>query len=457
MRQGIGASAIIAVVVCLGGSPDARAVDSSVAPEPSEVVAARVLGARVIALHGRARRSLALEPRTRGVLVEGILYRGAAAQAGVRKGDVLTSVDATPVPTLCAFGTTLSARAGSREIRLSIRRMGETVFVRLKPSADSGAVPRAACEDGETLGCLLAGLILERTPDGTAEALRLFEQACDDGLADACSAAGEAHLRGRGTSRDPSRSIALFRRACEDGSASGCTSEAFQHATGTGVPRDDERATPIFERGCDLGNPSGCYNLGLMLEKGRGVTPNLARARAAYEKGCSGGDVLACTNLGFLHERGLGGPADDREAAKLYSLGCESDGCVPGDPIACSNLAVFYRRGRGGLDPDTRRSAELFRRACDRGQGVACGELGAMTSNGDGVRRDETRAAVLHEKGCSLGYVVACANLASALLHGIGIAPDAERAAELFRHACDAGDAVSCDDLRRMDARRRRE
>ena len=443
--------AATALVACLAEGTSA-AEPSAPVKESTAVAAARSFGGWVVPLLARPRRLLGLPPEARGVLVDGVLGIGAAAKAGLRKGDVIGAVDGAPVESLCAFGEKLRALAPGKETKLLVRRMSGAVVVAMTPGTDGGEVAARACAGGDGLGCFLSGLLADGASGlGADAAARFYGRSCDEGFADGCSALGEAHRDGRGAARDDKKSADAFHRACENGSSSGCTSEAFQYATGTGVRRDDAWATTIFERGCDRGSASGCYNVGLMYEKGRGVTKDLDRARAGYEQGCEGGDYLACTNLGYLHEKGLGVPPDDTRAATSYRRGCEGDACVPGDPNSCLNLAVFHRRGRGGLPEDKPKAAELFARACAKNQGAGCGELGAMIGTGEGVPQDEAHAASLYQKACALEYMLGCANFASALAYGLGVEKDPARAKEIFRRLCDAGDEISCQELARLE------
>ncbi len=98
-------------------------------------------------------------------------------------------------------------------------------------------------------------------------------------------------------------------------------------------------------------------------------------------------------------------------ALAATSAGCRSSqketpderACSHGDPGACLTLAVAYGRAK-----DPARAASFFKKACDGGNAVACFNLGASYSNGEGVTRDQSRALSLFQKACDAGYTVAC-------------------------------------------------
>jgi S1-C subfamily serine protease len=72
-----------------------------------------------------------------GVPVWGCLPGSTAAQAGVRYGDIVLSVNGVPTPTIDAYLAGRSLRSDGYELRLF--RAGEelTVFVPFRPPADS--------------------------------------------------------------------------------------------------------------------------------------------------------------------------------------------------------------------------------------------------------------------------------------------------------------------------------
>ena len=67
--------------------------------------------------------------KVKGVYVENIDPDGAAAIAGLRKGDVITSVDRVPVASVRQFDRAVLARPSGEPILLEVRRGGVFMFI----------------------------------------------------------------------------------------------------------------------------------------------------------------------------------------------------------------------------------------------------------------------------------------------------------------------------------------
>jgi TPR repeat protein len=70
-------------------------------------------------------------------------------------------------------------------------------------------------------------------------------------------------------------------------------------------------------------------------------------------------------------------------------------------------LALLYKAG-AGVSRDDSYAAELFRRACDQGEGMACYSLGYMYAHGEGVDVDLDQAAKLFRAACDGGDRTGC-------------------------------------------------
>lgn len=86
------------------------------------------------------------------------------------------------------------------------------------------------------------------------------------------------------------------------------------------------------------------------------------------------------------------------------------DACDGGD--ACNKLGAMYRDGRG-VPNDDNRAAQLFQKACDRGDAFGCSGLGFMYMSGQGVKVDHNRASESYQKACDLGSAPACSSASS--------------------------------------------
>jgi TPR repeat protein len=70
-------------------------------------------------------------------------------------------------------------------------------------------------------------------------------------------------------------------------------------------------------------------------------------------------------------------------------------------------LGLMYAEGRGVARSPTR-SADLWTRACDERDALACVELARAYANGRGVRADRARAVSLLRRACDGGVASAC-------------------------------------------------
>ncbi|MGH6781016.1 MAG: tetratricopeptide repeat protein [Sphingomonadaceae bacterium] len=80
---------------------------------------------------------------------------------------------------------------------------------------------------------------------------------------------------------------------------------------------------------------------------------------------------------------------------------------------AQAEISTSTELGSSGVDAqlagDFARAAELYRQACDVGDGGACALLGAMyVDREQGMEPDLDRALALYESGCNAGNAIAC-------------------------------------------------
>jgi len=85
-----------------------------------------------------------------------------------------------------------------------------------------------------------------------------------------------------------------YQEACDDGVADACNVFGSMYLLGEGVTQDLTRAARLFERACEGGMLVGCANLGRMYEAGAGVPEDVARANELYRVACEGGELWAC-------------------------------------------------------------------------------------------------------------------------------------------------------------------
>jgi TIR domain/Sel1 repeat len=134
-------------------------------------------------------------------------------------------------------------------------------------------------------------------------------------------------------------------------------------------------------------------------------------------------------------------PPQPQPPASAHAIPSTSD-----VPIYDQGLSA-YKSGNFPL------AADLYHKACDRGNRLGCTDLGLMYYNGEGVAKDLNRAADLFQHSCDANGAAACTNLGVMYVRGEGVAKDRKRAADLFKRACDGGGALGCTKLGLMYAR----
>jgi TPR repeat protein len=97
-----------------------------------------------------------------------------------------------------------------------------------------------------------------------------------------------------------------------------------------------------------------------------------------------------------------------------------------------------------GMKEDYGIAVELYRKACDLGDGYGCSSLGFMYGSGQGVGKDEAKAVELYRKACDLGDGRGCWSLGFMGERGQGVGQDAATAGALSRTAGDLGDENAC-------------
>jgi serine protease Do len=125
-----------------------------------------MLGVTVQPVTADLARSLGL-PSTRGALVSSVTDDGPAEQAGVKRGDVITSVNGAPVQNSNDVRNRIAATKPGSTVALVVTRNGREQELKAKVAElpSQGRAPRAVAgeEEGGKLGLALAPLPAERS------------------------------------------------------------------------------------------------------------------------------------------------------------------------------------------------------------------------------------------------------------------------------------------------------
>ena len=173
------------------------------------------------------------------------------------------------------------------------------------------------------------------------EALRLYQQAADRGLASAQFSLGMMHELGRGVPADRASAFGYYLKAAEQGFAPAQFNVGNMYSGGLGVKQDLFEAALWFRRGAEAGLPGAQYNLALAYEAGRGVAKNEEAAQKWYRAAAAQGIARACYNLALMREEGRGSTADPASAMELYRTAA-----LQNYAPAQNNLGILLAEGR---------------------------------------------------------------------------------------------------------------
>ncbi len=365
---------------------------------------------------------------------------------------------------------------------------------------------KSACAIGELDSCVALGIVQQfGTPAGRdpIEAVKIFEQQCQNRSVVGCTHLGLAALMGLGLLPDTERGASLTERACKDGDAWACIALADWYASGEGIWKNEKASREWAERACKSSSPEGCVNLGVLLVKSadnessvqEGITllrracdarfgraclelgnlgtgkvrENLkfdpARIRRLYEDACDRGSMMGCTALGKAlvagefgdNERSQGwarlvqtciagfGPAcamfKKEPAAVLTQLqtGCSSD-----SPVHCWHLG----RLRGFIDDpqvnDVAQAREALTKACNAGEVEACVDLGTLRFRNDAIGRDVIEGRIQFDQACRAGIGDACLMWIAATKWELRLTKGSREMLENGERGCRLGDVTSC-------------
>jgi TPR repeat protein len=154
----------------------------------------------------------------------------------------------------------------------------------MRVSADRD-LARKACTGGNGQACLTGGRMYKNgTAPDPSQAIPLFEDACDQNMAEGCREAGQFYMDGRDVPVDLEKARVLLDKACSEGDGAGCSSLGLLFLR-TEPPNLDS-STRYFGSACNLNDANGCFQLGKAVLAGQGTAPDTGQARAAFEKAC---------------------------------------------------------------------------------------------------------------------------------------------------------------------------
>ncbi len=144
-------------------------------------------------------------------------------------------------------------------------------------------------------------------------------------------------------------------------------------------------------------------------------------------------DIIAINKEGMNYNN----KKDYNKANELYKKACDL-----GNGAGCFNLGVNYSNGNG-VSKDLNKANEYYKKACDLGERNGCYHLGYNYKKGKGVSKDMNNGIEYLRKACLLNMIYACTLLENIYIKGDGVSKNIKKANEYYKKACEI-DSMYC-------------
>lgn len=273
-------------------------------------------------------------------------------------------------------------------------------------------------------------------------AVSMFGQACDMGLAAACTMAGRVEHDLASNGKDHIRSARMFAKACRMGDELGCAGTGLalgplSRANSTEPEGLTTLALLMMGEECrHEGGAQACVDAADLLGSGDDIGIDLAAVREYAVRACADEDRAGCAGLAVFPDVG-NSPAEIREMREAA--------CMAGRASGCDALLDELIAGADGKYRED--NVALLQKACGEWVGIACADLGLYYSQGPEEYRQPDLARSFMRLGCDAFVAKAC--FAFSVMHkkGIGGPANEKRAVSLVGHACELGERKACNTL----------
>jgi TPR repeat protein len=193
-----------------------------------------------------------------------------------------------------------------------------------------------------------------KTPTSEEEHVKYLRPWVKKKKAWAQSMLGQMYRNGKGVTQSYEMAIRLSEQAAQQGDANAMSNLGVMHERGLGVEQSYEKAKEYYEQAAHLGYAHAQFSLGLMCERGTGVTQSYEKAKELYEPAVEQGYAKAMVDLACLYYNGQGVEQSYEAAAALYEQAAQQ-----GYTFAMNNLGLLYAKGQG-VQRDIFKARELF-------------------------------------------------------------------------------------------------
>ena len=210
-----------------------------------------------------------------------------------------------------------------------------------------------------------------------------------------------------------------------------------------------------YKKACLKQDAQGCLNLGLAYAKGIETEQDYELAKDYLDIACDLGNTQACTELkdiGQNHDDS--GNLEDNQDNSTESNKIKEDdkykkACDRGDGLACWDFGYLYYQGKE-VKRNYAKAGKYYKKACDLGNGLGCFNIGYLHEEGIGVKRNYPKAVEYYRKSCNLADGTGCYLLALSYEAGKGVEHSRTKAKKYCKKACDLGNEDGCEGYREM-------
>ena len=365
---------------------------------------------------------IAIGPEAKGVIVWELVPGGAAAQGGLRLGDIITRIEGHDVATMADVARLIGHAGAGKEVALQIWRPDgdyKTFVARLTSRANKQDAHAALA---------LANLYqfgIFGSKD-VPEVLKWQRKAAENGSTAAMVALAATLGASQGSEKEKDLTEALrwLRKASEAGDRRAMYPLGAMYASGRGTGKDEAEAARWYRKGADAGSPDAMAGLALAQFNGTGVAKDEVAAAALLRKAADAGNAFAMTMLGSAYAEGRGIPKDEAEAVRWYRRAADG-----GDNEGIYRLGWAFNNARG-VPKDDLQAMNNFRRAADNGLAAGMVAVGDMHAGGLGTPKDDAEATRWYRKAADAGDTGAMYTMAIRSEFALGATKDTEAAAQ---------------------------
>lgn len=204
------------------------------------------------------------------------------------------------------------------------------------------------------------------------------------------------------------------------------------------TPQLSGNAKAVLVRGARAKDPG----LGHYLTKAMRSTTSTPTSSSSSETGTSKSKMSSNEKTGAAYyQRGAAAYRNKnyQNAQIFYLRGCKAE-----HGPSCAGLGALYSQGIGVKKNDAM-AVKYYKYACTKDEREACFLVGFHYQRGEGVSQDHLKALSYLEKACELDQADACSGISGMFYNtGLGVKPDLEKASSYGKKACRLGAPEGC-------------